>query len=62
MEDGELVRKKNEVRNTITTFFRERDCAVLFRPVTDEKKLREVNHLDYEELRPQFRVQVEELL
>jgi hypothetical protein len=35
---------------------------VLFRPVSDEKKLRDINHIPYETLRPQFRAQVEGML
>ena len=51
----ETVRRKNEIRRTLQGLFQERDCQVLYRPVSDEKKLREVNHLPYETLRPQFR-------
>lgn len=35
---------------------------MLIRPVADEKKLREVNALPYDSLRPKFRHQVEELV
>jgi hypothetical protein len=33
-------------------FFGERDCTVMFRPIADEKKLRDINNIPYEVLRP----------
>lgn len=50
----ESFARNNDIRKTIKGFFQERDCQVLFRPVNDEAKLREVNKLPYEELRIQF--------
>ena len=46
----------------LSQFFVERDCTVLYRPIADEKKLREINHMPYETLRPQFRLQVEDMI
>lgn len=46
------AKRKNEVRQVLKTFFAERDCHVMYRPVSDEKKLRDVNSLPYETLRP----------
>ena len=43
--------RKNEVRRAIKEFFQERDCQVMFRPVNDEGRLREVNKMEYGELR-----------
>lgn len=54
--------KKNEIRSVLSRFFTERDCHVMYRPVTDEKKLRDVNSMHYETLRPQFRYQMEDLV
>jgi len=62
LEGNEHLKKKNEIRNVLSTFFRERDCQVLIRPVSDEKKLRDINNMRYEDLRPNFRHQVEELM
>ena len=59
---NEELKRKNEIRNTLSLFFIQRDCSVLFRPVADERKLRDINHMDYELLRPQFRMQLEELI
>jgi hypothetical protein len=47
----ESLKRKNEIRKAIKTFFTHRDCQTLFRPVTEEAKLREVNTLPYSELR-----------
>mmetsp|Transcript_34216 Transcript_34216/g.33434 ORF Transcript_34216/g.33434 Transcript_34216/m.33434 type:complete len:460 (+) Transcript_34216:286-1665(+) len=62
MDANEQLKRKNEIRNMLSVSFAERDCAVLFRPVADERKLREINNIPYEQLRPQFRGQVEELI
>eukprot|EP00347_Sterkiella_histriomuscorum_P006351 403353091 len=58
----EAMKRKNEIRQVLQTMFQERDCQVLFRPIADEKKLRDINNMPYESLRPQFRTQVEELM
>jgi len=42
--------------------FGERDCSVLYRPLSDERKLRDINNMPYEQLRPAFRVQIEDLV
>ena len=42
-DNADLVLRKNEIRKVLQTMFQERDCAVLFRPVADEKRLREIN-------------------
>lgn len=39
--------------------FKDRDCATMVRPVADEGQLRRIQELPYEQLRPQFRSQVE---
>lgn len=51
-ENAEVMKRKNEIRSVLQTMFQERDCSVLFRPISDEKKLREINNLPYETLRP----------
>ena len=61
-EEESINRRKNEIRNTIKTYFTDRDCSVLFRPIGDEKKLRDVQSIPYDSLRPQFRYQLEELI
>ena len=54
--NNETLKRKNEIRNVLSFSFRERDCAVLYRPVSDERKLREINSMPYDQLRPQFRM------
>ncbi len=60
--DPEQAALKNEIRGKLSTFFKERDCITLVRPVGDEKSLREIDHLPYENLRPEFRSKVELLI
>ena len=50
----EEVNKKNDIRRTLKLFFKERDCYTLVRPVNDEKKLKLIDKLPTEELRPEF--------
>jgi len=51
--------EKNQLREVIKELFRERDCVTIVRPVADEAELRNIQNVDYEKLRPQFRTQVE---
>ena len=50
----EEMNKKNDIRKTLKLFFRERDCFTLVRPVYEEKKLKIIDQLPVEELRPEF--------
>ncbi len=60
--DPEQAAIKNEIRGKLTTFFKERDCVTMVRPVSDEKKLREIDSLPYTELRPEFRQKMDLLV
>jgi hypothetical protein len=53
---------KNRIRACLTTAFSDRDCHLLYRPLSDEKRLRDLHIVPYEQLRPQFRGQLEELV
>lgn len=53
------TKEKNQLREVIKELFRERDCVTIVRPVADEAELRNIQNVDYEKLRPQFRTQVE---
>jgi Guanylate-binding protein, N-terminal domain len=55
-------KSKLAVRQSIREFFKERDCFTLPRPVTDEKLLRNIEKVGYEELREPFKQQVELLI
>jgi hypothetical protein len=59
--DEEII-KKNEVRKLMKVFFKERDCYTLVRPVSDEKKLRNIDKLPKSELRNEFMEQMDELV
>ena len=63
MRDGnsEAARAKNKVRQAITGFFRDRDCACLVRPLTDETNLQSLDTLPLDSLRPQFVDQMSQL-
>lgn len=53
---------KNAIRSSIKQLFRDRDCFTLVRPVVDEKQLRTIDAIPYNQLRSEFRVQSEELV
>lgn len=58
----EEINKKNDIRKTLKLFFRERDCYTLVRPVNEEKKLKIIDQLPVEELRPEFLKQMNNLV
>jgi len=60
--DPEQAALKNEIRGKLSTFFKERDCITLVRPVTDEKLLQKIDKLPYESLREDFRLKTELLV
>jgi len=60
--DADQVASKNEIRGKLTTFFKERDCITLVRPVTDENNLKKIDKIPYESLRPEFRSKMEILI
>jgi hypothetical protein len=53
---------KNDIRKYLKMFFRDRDCETLIRPVSDEKKLRNIDKLQKSELRPDFILQMDSLV
>ena len=55
------VLERNRVRHVLGAFFPKRQCRTLVRPVHDEAKLQRVDSLSPEELRPEFRRNLEEL-
>lgn len=61
---GEKADRSNaarEVRQSLLHFFPERSCVTLVTPIIDEAKLQKLEEVPYEQLRPEFRVQFEEL-
>lgn len=61
-ESSQDLKQKNEIRRGITSYFRDRECYTFIRPVSDERQLRNINTLPYEDLRPQFRTQMESFI
>eukprot|EP01138_Halocafeteria_seosinensis_P005506 gb/GECG01005628.1/.p1 GENE.gb/GECG01005628.1/~~gb/GECG01005628.1/.p1 ORF type:complete len:782 (+),score=159.58 gb/GECG01005628.1/:1-2346(+) len=58
---SESAEQKNAVRLLLRNFFPERDCITMVRPVNDEKQLARLADQPDEELRPEFRKQLEAL-
>lgn len=49
------------MRRLIKSFFRDRDCHTLVRPIEDEKGLQRLNEMSKSELRQEFNEQIEYL-
>jgi hypothetical protein len=58
---GDAADAKNAVRLLLRSFFPERDCLTMVRPVTDESKLALLAKEPWDGLRPEFRAQVDAL-
>ena len=52
--NDEIIKEKNRVRKLIRTYFPERDCFTLVRPVENEKDLQNLEYLPDDELRTEF--------
>ena len=55
--NNEIIEEKNRVRRLIRTYFPERDCFTMVRPVENEKDLQNLEYLTNDELRSEFIVQ-----
>ena len=51
---SEAVETKNRIRNIIDTFFEDKDCFTLIRPITQEKELINLETTPVDKLRPKF--------
>lgn len=60
--ESSAQQSKNAIRSAIKNLFRDRDCVTLVRPVVDERQLKTIDSLPYNQLRPEFREQSEELV
>lgn len=58
---SETVEEKNKVRKLITSYFKERDCFSMVRPVENEKDLQNLQTLEDEQIRKEFLEQAETL-
>lgn len=52
------VQARNRTRRVLTSFFKERDCATLLRPLDEEAGLQRMDSLPESALRPEFRRQM----
>lgn len=60
-KENKLTESKNEVRNLIKAYFKDRRCFTLIRPVEEDSLLQKLPKLKDEELRPDFVKQMYEL-
>ena len=60
-ENNEIIKEKNRVRSLIRTYFPNRDCLTLVRPVEEEKHLQNLQELSDDELREEFLEQAKNL-
>lgn len=58
---SQVVEEKNKVRKMITTYFSERDCFSMVRPVENEIDLQNLQTIDNSQIRPEFLDQAETL-
>lgn len=55
---SETVESKNRIRRLLKSFFKERDCCTMIRPLTKEDQLQNLAEMDLDQLRPEFVEQV----
>jgi len=55
---SDSVEQKNRIRRLLKSFFMERDCMTMIRPLTDEERLQNLIQIPMNELRPEFVEQV----
>lgn len=48
------VEEKNRIRRLLTSFFKDRECATLVRPLVNEHKLQHLYDCSFDDLRPEF--------
>jgi ribonuclease P protein component len=51
---SDSVEQKNRIRRLLRTFFKERDCFTMIRPLLDEENLQNLNIMNLNSLRPEF--------
>lgn len=58
---SDSVEQKNRIRRLLKTFFTERDCCTMIRPVNNEAELQNLSQKNMTELRSEFQEQVKVL-
>lgn len=51
---SEAVEQKNRIRKLLKSFFKERDCCTMIRPLTNENQLQNLVEMELESLRSDF--------
>ena len=51
---SEAIDKKNRIRRLLKSFFKERDCCTMIRPLTNETELQNLANIPMDDLRPEF--------
>ena len=51
---SDSIEQKNRIRRLLKSFFEERDCVTMIRPLTNEERLQNLINIPMEELRPEF--------
>ena len=62
IDGGPESHRKNEIRESIKSYFPRRECHPLVRPVFKESELSKIQDLEYSKLRPEFREGIESLI
>lgn len=52
------VEQKNRIRRLLTSFFKDRECITLVRPLVNEENLQQLDKMELDQLRPEFFEQV----
>ncbi len=52
------IEQKNRIRRLLTSFFKERECFTLVRPLTKEEDLQNLDQMELDDLRPEFASQI----
>lgn len=55
---SDAIEEKNRIRRLLTSFFKDRDCITMVRPLTGEKALQQLEEKEISDLRPEFYDQV----
>lgn len=58
---SESVENKNRIRRLLKSYFKERDCCTMIRPLTEEDQLQNLEKMELDELRAEFVEQVMQL-
>lgn len=51
---SDSVEQKNRIRRLLKSFFKDRDCCTMIRPLTNEENLQNLANMDLDELRADF--------